>query len=253
MDWASLDVLNMEEVNFEDFCRRKAFEVAYALFRLGDMQHSASFKIQLEERGVRIIAESGDGDWSRLLKTSKVVEDLINLGSSVNLISVPNGQLVINELKYLNAAISEYGNAAKLPDRDLRPIFSELRVKDGRSAVKENDFDLAGFYKGQSSIIDDELDSEVIVDEEEAIDNPANEEHNPAIAGSQSGNQTRQLEILEKIRQSQSSRFKDIQETFPTISERTIRYDIQKLIENGLVERVGSGGPATFYRATSVA
>jgi len=39
----------------------------------------------------------------------------------------------------------------------------------------------------------------------------------------------------------------------PNISERTIRYDLQTLLEQGLVERVGNAGPSVFYRANAMA
>ncbi|MDP3948073.1 MAG: DeoR family transcriptional regulator [bacterium] len=32
------------------------------------------------------------------------------------------------------------------------------------------------------------------------------------------------------------------------VSERTLRYDLQRLVEQGRIERVGSGGPGTYYR-----
>ena len=54
--------------------------------------------------------------------------------------------------------------------------------------------------------------------------------------------------ILDTIKESGYCRLRDLQEIFPEFSERTIRYDIEKLANQGLVERVGNGGPATFYR-----
>lgn len=44
-------------------------------------------------------------------------------------------------------------------------------------------------------------------------------------------------------------RMKDIIEAFPNVSERTLRYDLERLAEQGIVERVGQSGPATSYRA----
>jgi DeoR/GlpR family transcriptional regulator of sugar metabolism len=58
----------------------------------------------------------------------------------------------------------------------------------------------------------------------------------------------RQSAILERIRQNNNCRLKDVQEWLSDVSERTIRYDLQNLIGQGLVERLGNGGPATFYR-----
>jgi hypothetical protein len=61
-----------------------------------------------------------------------------------------------------------------------------------------------------------------------------------------SGN--RQIAILDKIRQSGNCKLREIQEVLPDCSERTIRYDLEELIERNLVERVGAGGPAVSYR-----
>jgi DeoR/GlpR family transcriptional regulator of sugar metabolism len=65
--------------------------------------------------------------------------------------------------------------------------------------------------------------------------------------------------MIEVIRQSGNSgnpaigcRLKELQNALPDVSERTLRYDLQRLIESGKIERLGSGGPATFYRARSV-
>lgn len=61
-------------------------------------------------------------------------------------------------------------------------------------------------------------------------------------------NTIRQSAIADRIRQLGSCGMKDIQIYFPEISERTLRYDLGKLVEQGLLERLGSGGPNTFYK-----
>lgn len=62
----------------------------------------------------------------------------------------------------------------------------------------------------------------------------------------------RQSAIADKIRQftEENCQFKDIEEALPGISERTIRYDIQKLINKGVIERVGIG-MGTYYKICS--
>jgi DeoR/GlpR family transcriptional regulator of sugar metabolism len=62
----------------------------------------------------------------------------------------------------------------------------------------------------------------------------------------------RQIAILDKIRQSGNCKLKEIQEVLPDTSERTIRYDIEELIERNLIERIGSGGPAVSYRIRQI-
>lgn len=41
---------------------------------------------------------------------------------------------------------------------------------------------------------------------------------------------------------------KDALQTMPGISERTVRYDVQRLVDKGVIERVGTGGPNSFFR-----
>ncbi len=70
------------------------------------------------------------------------------------------------------------------------------------------------------------------------------------------GSTIRQNAILDKIKamsEKDSSgymtgcRMKDLMATFPEVSERTLRYDLQKLLGRGVVERMGNGGPSSGY------
>ena len=65
--------------------------------------------------------------------------------------------------------------------------------------------------------------------------------------------EVRQSAILEKIKQlSQSGGecgLKELMAAFPDVSDRTLRYDLQKLIFQGLIVKVGNRGPNTNYRS----
>jgi hypothetical protein len=41
---------------------------------------------------------------------------------------------------------------------------------------------------------------------------------------------------------------KDLLSSLPNVSQRTLRYDIKRLVNNGIVERIGTGGPNSFFR-----
>lgn len=56
----------------------------------------------------------------------------------------------------------------------------------------------------------------------------------------------RQSAILEKIRQIPNCQLRDLMSSFDEVSERTLRYDLQKLFNQGLLERIGAG-PSTCY------
>jgi hypothetical protein len=62
----------------------------------------------------------------------------------------------------------------------------------------------------------------------------------------------RQSAIVDIMRQVQNCRIKDLIAAFPGISERTLRYDLQKLCETGAIERMGTGGPGTYYQLKAV-
>jgi hypothetical protein len=66
--------------------------------------------------------------------------------------------------------------------------------------------------------------------------------------GNNEKSEIRQSAILEKIRQIGNCRLGDIQIVLPNTSERTIRYDLEALVQKKLVERVGVGGRGVYYR-----
>lgn len=73
-----------------------------------------------------------------------------------------------------------------------------------------------------------------------------NDHHNNGNSNGISGT-IRQSAMIEKIRQSGNAAMKDLIASFPEVSERTLRYDLQKLCTQGVVERIGNGGPSSYY------
>lgn len=64
--------------------------------------------------------------------------------------------------------------------------------------------------------------------------------------------QDRRKMILAVVKGKQLCHMKDIQAVMPEISDRTLRYDIRNLMEADLLERVGTGGPHSFFRYKGV-
>ncbi len=58
----------------------------------------------------------------------------------------------------------------------------------------------------------------------------------------------RQARIIAAIRQNPDARMRDLLVALQGVSERTIRYDLERLVASGAIEREGIGGPATRYR-----
>ena len=81
------------------------------------------------------------------------------------------------------------------------------------------------------------------------FDSIADNQESGNLAPSGLSSTIRQSAVLEKIRQSENrqTQLKDLLAAFPDVSERTMRYDLQKLCNQGVIERVGNGGPGSYY------
>jgi hypothetical protein len=84
------------------------------------------------------------------------------------------------------------------------------------------------------------------------VKNKKNTEYKKVEIGDLLKSGNRQSAILERIRRSGNCRIKDLCQLLPDCSERTIRYDLQSLIEQDLIERVGVVGPAVYYKTKVV-
>lgn len=140
---------------------------------------------------------------------------LVRLAASINEIKPVNAEVLGRELNSLNSAI--------------------------QSAITE-------------SVIgnDEEIDLE-----ETFVESDAGNSGSTAVAGEKSDKISphivnRQSAILEFIRQLPNGcRMRDLTARFPEVSERTLRNDLQNLTAEGLIERAGSQGPFSSFRAVT--
>jgi len=216
----------MANVNPTD---KKAFEVAYALFRVAEAAPNRPFAESLERQAIEIIEsairqETGGNGLKQAIITA---EYLLKMGAAMNFVSQLNADIICEESGNLaNLIVDSEHNPAirqfKLPDVAVKDIFKRQSVA-ARTAIGKN-------LNGNTAIaVPDEIaDSK----DRQAATN-------------------RQSAIIEKIRQSGNCRMGELIAAFPEVSERTIRYDIQSLVVKGTIERVGTGGVATFYKLGS--
>lgn len=230
--------------------RTRAFHISYALIRLSKGV-VGGFSVYFENYALELMdaVVSGDFRGARLVLDS--ADYALRLASEVGVVGQKNFDIVQREMGFLEAEFADLDNSAIMPDLDLSGIF-----------VSDTPGDLPADNFNNTSEDDSAIDyQDAFVPEATEISNPTIEiagkgyEVDSAIS-TNSSNQTtnkanpeiRQAAILDRIRQKGYCRLKDIQESFPDSSERTLRYDLQNLIGQGLVERIGSGGPASFYR-----
>ncbi len=197
---------------------KKSYEISYALFRISENLKNKNFGDHLEYQALRLLTSSALSDFQSLGQTLKAIETVLRFGADVNVVAHNNKELILAAIGELNAAITENEKAAKAAQEfNLDDIFAApVLVADGSNRQDDQESgNLASRY---------------------------NNEATPVAA------YNRQSAILERIRQNNDCRLKDIQEVLPNASERTLRYDLQKLCEQGMVERVGNGGPGSYYK-----
>ncbi len=237
----------MSDNNFNQFILKKAYEISYALFRMAAVVQRPSFADDMESRGLLLLDAAVADDHEKAGVVARSIEYLLRFGADVGVLSRANVEIVARELAVFNSAIAELKkSASNLPNAELSDVFSKLPLPaaqnmDSFKTSAENEQSKLSFTSEQ------EQKEEVIIHKELA-DGPNNNGNHSLLRSAM-----RQSAILERIRQNGSCRLKDIQEFLPESSERTLRYDVQNLIGQGLIERVGSGGPATYYKIREIA
>jgi hypothetical protein len=236
----------MSETKFNSHSK-KAYEVSYALFRIASRLGHKALEENLEEQALNLLTAIAAGESVKSQASIRVIRHLLKFGEDTGILNPINCRLINSELDTLNSAIAEFDEAAKPAEVDLHKIFSENGAAFSRSVVNADFATRASSeYPATGKI--------------ESVSNGSYENGNVSNGLNANGNGNivkaamRQSAILERIRQNHDlpaqagCRLKDIQEALQDVSERTVRYDLQNLLEQGLIERSGNGGPATFYR-----
>lgn len=199
---------------------KKAYEVGYALFRVAAILPSRSFAELLEKEALNLLRCTVADLSVEAQKGLATIHYLVAFGKDTDSIHHDNAKLLIQELESLASLLQDRARNAVSP-ADLSQIFS---AADNFAA------------------------SEMIADSRIAESIPARINRQKSVAVSPAALSERQAVILERIRQSGNCRTRDLQAALPDLSERTLRYDLQRLVEDGKIERGGGGGPASWYK-----
>ncbi len=295
----------MFESGKKGYAAKKAYEIAYALFRISAKIAESGVKDRLESQAMDLLISANAEEYGNAAKTIAAIDALVKFSVDLNMISIANGDVLLREIAVMNDAIIECidqsdevdaskffspsivpatrgeGHRTEAGTQDIRPskhgsFFSRSRispvvpaassvvpVKTGTQvsvpsvipAKAENQEQEPSVIPARAGV-QEEADPSVALPDSSVI---VPEEGRPVLPSfpmtSESGNATsviksgnRKIAILDKIRQSGNCKLREIQEILPDCSERTIRYDLEELIERNLVERIGSGGPAVSYK-----
>lgn len=219
----------MSKTGATDFSCKKAFELSYALFRVAAIAKSQSFAEALEEKATFLLNSVLSEDYENARATLKHIDYFMRLGADAGLLHFQNAEVIIKEGNGLYAAIAVLPEPATLQELNLDKFFSKSPLQD-KAAVP-------AIVPAKRTKIPAKVDSTSSPQEEL----PESDDSIPIKSP------IRQSAILERLRQNGNCRSKELQELLPEISERTLRYDLQSLIDKSAIERIGSG-KHSFYQ-----
>ncbi len=232
--------------------KAKAREICYALVRVsfyikrGELrQRLEGLAFQLLENTAFATVEANDKPAiNQVMKNIAALDTLVRMGHSIYEIEPVNATILVRELDSFNSAIRQFGNLEQaLPNLEtfFATSLSTIPDKSPVEIVKVSEQSLVAASQTQSESNSSLIGSAIISSVGNEND-AGNGMKNMAI---------RQTAIVEKIKSCPPAggcRLKDLTTEFPQVSERTLRYDLQRLAEQGIVQRIGNGGPASYYR-----
>ena len=166
----------------------------------------------------------------------------MRLGADIGLLHFQNAEIIIKEGDGLYAAIAGLPEPATLQELNLDKFFSKsslwdktvipatIPAKRVRVPAKVDSTSPSVMSSGPNGSPQEELQNENR--EIAGMGLQESDDVNPAKSP------IRQSAILERLRQNGNCRIRELQELLPGISERTLRYDLQSLIDKGVIERI---------------
>ncbi len=212
-----------------EFVGKKLYEISYALCRVAARIHPG-VGARIEKSAFRIVELSNSLNIQDIRRALDITKDQIRLGADSGIINKGNGDAILGEIMKLESFLRagreiEIGNRA-----EIEGIFSSQEFPE-RKKTKNDDSNPIKSESGNPRIQTDRYSNE------------ANEDRKSV--------EIRQKLVLDCIEKSGNCRMRDLVEQFPNSSERTLRNDLQFLSARGLIERLGEGGPGTYYRHKS--
>lgn len=209
------------------FENQKTQEISLALIKMSVYVRRKELRQRLERLAFQLIEDAANRNFEELLASTDALDGLVKFGKLIYEIEPINANTLLQELNYLNSEIRQRLGFGIEKKEEIHKAFDRV------SAIKDNG------HLYHSAMVNESAEN-------------GNSHHDNGNGNGISGT-IRQSAIIEKIRQSSNTAMKDLIAAFPEVSERTLRYDLQKLCNQGVIERIGNGGPSSYYISSNKA
>lgn len=207
-----------------NFFKNLPIELTHALFRVAEPMRHQELKSRIETWSVTFLESSLLSDMKSIGRDIHMLEHMIILGEAIGEIPYYSSEILRSQFEKIKSAMRQH-DEERIAALSIKDIFTDN--------IETNNMDFSPIPRHQKA------------------DFSLNISH----IGKRNDLETsigRRNLLVEKIRQLGNAAMKDIAAAFPSVSERTLRYDLQKLCEHAVLERVGNGGPASFYRPKEI-
>lgn len=271
-------------ISNREFMQRQAYEISWAVFRCAELFSQSALKEKIESAAVDLTASCGsaiDASGTNVSHIEKLVA-LIRLAESVGQIAPVNANVLYRELDNLSKATrvsvaeqrgkenitesleriftsSAYTKSLTTSTPPVNPAVNSVSVSSVIPAeagirhspkqavavnpvIRQNNANQFGSIESliSAAVLPNKPIPAPVIPAKAGIHNSANV---PASVGSW------QYVILQKVKDLGQTTTKELTASFPEISERTIRFYLQKLVDSGVIDRIGSTGPGAAYKA----
>ena len=243
---------------------QKTYELSYATFRVAALVRKPDLKERLERQAAIILERVASGDLA-IVEPLETLRALIMLSEGIGEIRYVNAKVLLRELGNLErmvkaAAPPSPGYGGQGEEFDIERMFSTTAT--GKAGVEDS---IRRIQERRKEEVDSVMPTSVATNPEKPAVPTGRQETRQngngsaklTTSGNGNGNgnsEARASAIYAKVQRGNTS-IKDLLAEFGSassplggVSERTLRYDLQRLVEQGKVERVGNGGPGTYYR-----
>lgn len=212
--------------------KRLSLQIARALFRVCAPIKQKYLKERIETHSIYLLEASTVSDLESMERALKTLENLVFLGEE------------IGEIHYRYAAVlhSQFAN--------LQELLADAREKAEFDVAIADIFsgDYERHIKRDNAANVGKVSAQIGNDQANHIGGGADPKvSNDVGIGKVMSTAERQELVAKKIQELGKAATKDLVAVLPTVSERTLRYDLKKLCERRILERIGGGGPGSYY------
>jgi predicted transcriptional regulator/predicted hydrocarbon binding protein len=246
---------------------QKAYELCYAIFRVAALVERSDLKERLERLAASLLERVSSGELE-VRKNTESLRAIIMIADGIGEIRHINSKVLLREIGRLEQMLEEIkASRTNACEFDIEKMFSEASsfVKEEikntiRSVQERKKADLQN-ESGRRIPNNSEIDRGVAKENRQNMtmhldsatrqtNSATPQEKNSQGVINNLSSEERLMAIYRRIQRGNAS-LKDLFAEFGSSgsqpSERTLRYDLQRLVEEGKIVRIGNGGPGTYY------